>query len=355
MPYTAGYIGRGYRFYPGSLDEPAAKRRRLDLIEDGLVASGEPEAAGFLEALNDSLGDQVGASSVYGYRARRTSQREPRPVYLLNSRANTRSTTHNMPRRRFRRRWRRRRRRGLRSLVKSTMLSMLETKRQLDSVAQATFTSGDGTTRVLYIASPLGQIAQGTSGDDITGDKFWIKALSLRGRLAIDQQTNSLRVRILLIGTRQFADLPVGFTTYGNTTTASTNPAQGTAVGETNIRIFETSAAEEAGQPSAPFVGNASGIDLIDTDYVYVLGGREFFLGTDNANYFKNFEIYVPINRTWRIQSDFDVAAGDQLRSYRDLNYYWIMQVFTNSNANNILAAQDILGTFDIISYFKDL
>jgi len=232
---------------------------------------------------------------------------------------------------------------------------MKETKRQLDSIAQATFSAGDGTTRTLYINSPIGNISQGTSGDDAIGDKLWIKALWLRGRISLDQTTNTLRVRILCIATHQFADLPLGWTTYGNTTTATTNPTQTSADGETNIRIFETSAAEIAGQPSAPYVGNASGIDIIDSDLVRVVGGREYVLGTDNANYFQNVDIYVPLNRPVFNYSEFDAPPTDQLRSFKSMNYFWIMQVFSNSNANNILVAQDVLGTFDSITYFKNM
>jgi len=339
MPYTAGYLGRGFRFR-GNFDDPATKKRKLDFLEDVALAADQPEVAGFIQGVGNTFsGNQVVPESILGSRA------VPSSGMARASRARGG---------RWRgRRWWKRRRRSFNSKVGSAMLKFTETKRFLDSVAESDFTAGDGTTRRLHIASPIAQITQGTEGQDISGDQFWIKACWLRGRISLGQATNAIRVRILLIGTRQFADLGVGFTEYNSTTTALTNPTQ--VAPEANIRIFETSAAEEAGQPSAPFVGNASGIDIIDTDHVYVLGGKEYFLGTENLNYFQNVDVYVPINRKWRAQSNFDVVQADQLRSFRDLNYYWILQVFSNSNANNILVAQDILATFDIITYFKEV
>jgi len=336
MPYTAGYIGRGFRGF-GNYDNPSKKRKFNQALEDLALAAGQPEVAGVIDAADRAFsGEQIVPEAILG------SQAVPSSGMARFSRS----------RRRFGRRRFRRKGRSFTSKVGSALLKFSETKRFLNSVTEATFTSGDNTTRRLYIASPVSQIIQGTDGGDITGDQFWIKGMWLRGRIALDQTTNTLRVRILLIATRQFADLPAGFTTYGNATTALTNPTQDP--GESNIRIFETSAAEEAAQPSAPFVGNASGIDVIDNDYVHVLGGKEYVLGTQNALYFQNVDIYVPINRKWSAQSNFDVVQTDQLRSFRSMNYYWILQVFSNSNANNILVAQDILGTFDIITYVKD-
>jgi len=335
MPYTAGYIGRGFRGF-GNYDDPSKKRKFSKELADIALAADQPEVAGLIEAASDAFsGEQIV------------------PEQLLRSQAVPSSGMARASRFRGRRRFRRRRRKTFRSKVGSALLGFTETKRQLDSVSQGFLQAGDGTTRVLYIASPVSQIIQGTTGATVTGDQFWIKACWLRGRLAIDQTTNMLRVRILLLATRQFADLPAGLTTYGNTTTALTNPTQ--VAPEANIRIFETSAAEEAAQPSAPFVGNASGIDIIDNDYVTVLGGREYMLGTQNLGYFQNVDLYVPVNRKWHSQSDFDAVQADQIRSYRSMNLYWIIQVFSNTNANNILAAQDLLGTFDIITYYKDI
>lgn len=335
-------FGSGRTYNPYASDSPAAKRRRLHEAEGVLTATGFPEIAGALETVADVFeGDQVVPGS--SFRALPSSGRG----------LSTRRPNKAMPFRR--RRWRRRRRRTFNSKVGSALLKFAETKREVDSVAQQTFSAGDGITRVLYIASPVGNILQGTGGDGHVGDAMWIKAIWVRGRISLDQTTNSLRVRILVISTQQFADLPTGFTTYGNTTTATTNPAQTAADQESNIRIFETSAAELAAQPSAPYVGNASGIDIIDSDLIRVHGGREYFLSQQHLLNFQNVDIFVPINKKWRNYSEFDVDVTDQMRSFKDRNYYVILQVFSNSNANNILAAQDILGTFDLITYFKDI
>lgn len=348
MPnYIAGHSTFGSRFNIGDYydNSGASKRRRLEATEDVLTAAGFPEAAGFLNEVADTLGvgdqevpqSQLAASSSRGRHSSgqgRVSRKRPRKMA---------------------RRWTRGRRKSFRQKVGRALLGFAETRRILDSVTQATFSAGDGTTRVLYIANPISQIVQGSTSEDITGKQFWIKAMLLRGRISLDQTTNTLRVRILLIKSRQFADLSAGFQTYGNTTTALTNPTQVAADGETNLRIFETSDAEEAAQPSAPFVGNASGIDIIDRDLVQVVGGREFFLSQQHLLNFQNVQIYVPINKKFKLYEEFGNTPTDQIRTVDGYNYYWIMQVFSNSNANNILVAQDILGTFDTVTYLKDI
>jgi len=259
----------------------------------------------------------------------------------------------------MRRGWRRRRRRGpsrkFARGVRSVMLRTLETKRSLVSVTQATFTAGDGTTRVLYIANPIAQILQDSTQEGMTGNKIYVDSIWLRGRIALDQTTNTLKVRIMCIKTHQFADLPVGWTTYGNTTTALTNPTQTAADGEQNVWMFESSAAEIAAQPSAPYVGNASGIDILDRDYVDVVATREYWMSPDKTAPFVDVDFYVPVKKFWKSAANFATAPADQLRSFQQDNYYFVMQIFSNSNANNILAAQDVLGTFDIVAYFKDV
>lgn len=341
------YWNPGLRTWVPAHDDTQDKKRRLDAAADLALAADQPELAGFIEGVSNLPGDQIVPSDLF------TSQAAPSSQATGSRSGRSRAR---MPKFSRRRKWnRRRRRRTFNSKVGSALLKFTETKRQIDSVTQANFSAGDGTTRVLYIAAPISQLTQGTSGDDIVGDNFWIKAMWLRGRISLDQTTNSLRVRICLLRTHQYADLGVGFTTYGNTTTGTTNPTQDVLKQESNIRMFETSAAEEAGQPSAPYVGNSSGIDIFDNDYVTVIGGREYFLSQQHLLNFQNVDIFIPINKKHRGQSDFDAAPADQLRTYRDFNYYWVVQVFSNSNANNILVAQDILGTFDIVTYVKEI
>lgn len=339
---TLGFIGKGRRgiSFPG--ESSASKRRRLDTIAEGLVAAGQPEVAGLIEGAADLFsGDQL----------------VPQSVRQVSSRARRTSGSKRQPQRRSKmgRRFKRRGHKGFKSKVKSVILSMKEGQRLLDSVTQATFTCGDGTSRVLYIADPLSTLTTGSDGNQMAGNEIWLKGLWLRGRISLDQTTNTLKVRIMLLKTRQFADLPAGFTTYGNTTTALTNPTQTAADGEMNIAIFESTPAEIAGQPSARYVGNASGIDIVDNDYVTVVAAHEHWMSPDKTLPFKDVDVYVPINRRWKKQSDFDEGELDQPRTFKGWNYYWVMQVFSNTNANNILVAQDILGTFDIITYFKEL
>jgi len=330
-------FGTGRVHNPYASDLPAAKRQRLKAVGDLATALGAPEVAGFLNEAADVVdltGDQV--NLLKG------------PPSSVRSGLRTKTMSRGRSRRSGRRK-------TFNARVGSALLKFAETKRLVDSVAESLISAGDGTTRTLYIANPIAQLGQGDEGRDISGDSFWIKACWLRGRLSLDQATNSLRVRMLLIKTRQFADLPAGFTVYGNTTTALTVPTQVAADGETNIRIFETSDAEETAQPSAPFVGNATGIDIIDSDLVKVVGGREYFLSTQHLLNFKNFSIYIPVNEKFKLYSEFGTTPTDQIRTVDGYNYYWIIQVFSNSNANNILVAQDCLITADIITYHKEI
>jgi len=337
---TVGYIGRGARGVPPSFLFPSSKRRKLTHALSAVAdLAGQPEVGGLLQEA--AQGDEFDQAAILGASS------------SLAAPSSGMGRFSRMSRGRFGRRRKWKRRRTFNSKVGSALLKFTETRRFIDSVAESDFTAGDGTTRRLHIAAPVSQLVQGTEGNDITGSQFWIKGCWLRGRISLGQTTNSIRVRILLIGTAQFADLGVGFTEYNSTTTSATNPTQ--ASPKANIRIFETTAAEEAGQPSAPFVGNSTGIDIIDRDHVTVLGGKEYFLGTENLNYFQNVDLYVPINRKWHSLSNAYVVQTDQIRTHRGRNYYWILQIFSNSNANNILVAQDILATFDIITYFKDI
>ena len=329
---------------PFAADSPAQKRRRLQATEDVLTAAGFPEAAGFLNEVADiaGVGDQVVPESHRlgppSSKARRSSNRMPR--YRRSGRRGRRPKAS---------KWFIRK-------TGSALLKLKPTKRFLDPVTEAVFPAGDATTRVLFISSPVSNIPTNTgAGGTENTDALWIKAIKVRGRIALDQTTNSIRCRMLVLWTNQFADLPVGWTTYGNTTTALTNPTQVAADLESNIRIFETTDAEETGQPSAPFVGNASGIDIIDNNYVRVLGGREWFLSQQHALNFINYDMYVPVNKKWQMMTELGDISTDQKRSHMDGNYYVIFQVFSNTNANNILVAQDVRMTNDIIVYFKEL
>lgn len=338
------------------------KRTRLHDLEKPLEAIGLTEEAHLVEEVADIVDEaeewyEEITNPVPSTADNQTSTNQGLVGAVSSGRRQVNfSRVGRMSRRRAFRGRRRFRKRNFKGRVKSVILSMKEGQRNLDSVAQATFTCGDGTTRVLYIASPLHSISTGSDGNQMAGNEIWLKGIWLRGRIALDQTTNTLKVRVMLLKTRQFADLPnVGFNVYGNTTTALTNPTQVAEDGESNIRIFETSPAEFAGQPSADYVGNASGIDLIDTDFVTVLRAKEYWMSPDKTLPFRDVDMYVPINRRWKKYSQVDEGELDQVRTFKGWNYYITLQVFSNSNANNILAAQDILGTFDIIAYFKEL
>lgn len=330
---------------------PSQKKQRLDFISDALTAVGQPEAAGYVEGVSDFIdelgGDQLVPAALSG-------------IAPPSSKGRVSSSQMGRYRRSGRRRRRGRRSKASPWFTKKTgsaLLKLKPTKRFLDATSETTFSAGDGTSRTLYIAAPVANIPTNThaSGTENT-DELWIKAIKIRGRISLDQTTNSIRCRMLVLWSKQFADLPTSWTVYGNTTTALTNPTQTAADLEGNLRIFETSDAEELAAPNTPYTGNVSGIDIIDNNLVKVLGGREWFLSQQHLLNFINFDLYVPINRKWKMYTEFgEISSTDQKRSHTHGNYYVIFQVFSNTNANNILAAQDVLMTNDMIVYFKTL
>lgn len=326
-------------------DESAAKRRRLDAAAEVLAASGNLEAAGALEAASNLFSGPTAPVAALG---RRPFSRHLQRAFSKRRMAFRRSFRNR------RRRWRgRRRRMPFRAKVKHALLSLVEPRSNTDPFADATYTAGDGTTKVLYITAPISNLATGDNDHNIQGNTIWLKGLKIRGRVRNDEPARAIKMDIWCIKTRQFADLPNSVTTYGSTTTFNTNPTQA-AGNENNIRQFDIISGTE---PNV-FVGDNTGMSKFDTDYVTVLGKRTVYFTanvTPELEDFKEFGLYIPLNTMWSYDKDQDTSAADQLRSIKNYNYYVCWQVYTSDTASNIAIGNSVTAYMEITTYFKDV
>lgn len=336
------------QFFPYA-DESATKRRRLDAAAEVLAASGNPEAAGALEAVGNLFSGPSVPVSALG-RAKRTAFSHSSRRAFSKGRMYYRKF-----RRMRRRRWRGRRRRlPFRARVKGALLSLVESQSNTDNLGEANYAAGDGVSKTLYIINPLSNLVVGDNDHNIPpGNKIWVKGFKLRGRVSTSVTTQTLRIAFWAIRTRQFADLPLTVTTYGNTTTFNTNPTQA-AGNENNIRQFDII----SGTEPQVFVGDTSGVSKFDTEYVTVLAKKDIYIPPntgDKATYFKEFGLWVPINSFWSYDKDQDTTPGDQLRSVKGYNYYLCWQVYGTTSANNILATNIVIAHIDATTYFKNV
>jgi len=329
-------------------DDISLKRRRLDAAAEVLAASGNPEAAGAIEA----VGNLFSGPSVNVRALGRTN----RAAFSQASRAAFSKTSRMAFRRRkfSRRRWRgRRRRMPFRARVKNVLLSLVEPQSNTDNYGEAVYTAGDATTKVLYIVNPPAQLAVGDNDHNIHGNTVWLKGIKVRGRVRNDESANVIKFSIWCIRTRQFADLPSTVTTYGNTTTFNTNPTQA-AGNENNIRQWDII----SGTEPQVFVGDSSGVSKFDLDYVTVLAKRDITLRAstgDSTNTWREFGLWVPIRRMWSYDKDQDTTPGDQLRSIKGFNYYVCWQIYASDTAGNISAGNSVTAHIDATTYFKNV
>lgn len=328
-------------------DESAAKRRRLDAAAEVLAASGNLEAAGALEAAGNLFSGPTADVRALGRPAfSRFSQR----AFSKRRMAFRRSFRNR------RRRWRgRRRRMPFRARVKRVLLSLVESQSNTDNFGEANYAAGDGTSKVLYITNPLSNLAVGDNDHNIApGNTLWVKGFKLRGRVSTSVTTQTLRIAFWAIRTRQFADLPVTVTTYGNTTTFNTNPTQA-GNNENNIRQWDII----SGTEPQVFVGDNSGVSKFDSELIDVLAKRDIYIPPntgDKATYWKEFGLWVPVNRFWTFDKDQDTTPGDQLRANKNAyNYYLCWQVYGTTTANNILATNIVIAHIDATTYFKSV
>lgn len=265
-------------------------------------------------------------------------------------------------RRRFRRRFRKRRvpfrRRKFTRAVKRVILRTAEAKK-IDVVANAVLNTfeGDGTSRVVYAIQPAAALTQGVQSDQFVGDKFFLKGFTFRGQIGLSGEATTydgaiVRVSVLHHPTNNNSVNPTAFTTFGSTTTLTTNPTQ--AAPFQNPQFFESSGTNES------IRGNGFVIPF-DRKLVKVLHSRTFLVNPGSLNTAGSagpitiptpFKFYFGINRWVQIV---DPAEGDlssaQLR-FKNGSYWILLQVI--SNTNDVSNVQNAEMDYRISLHYRD-
>jgi len=260
-------------------------------------------------------------------------------------------------RRRFRRgrkRFTRGRRVGFAKRVKRVIFRTLERKLRVHiggGAGDLVMAEGDGVSRVIYVHSPLSDMSHGDEEDRFEGNNFWVKGLLLRGSLSMDLTTptaSSAIVRITLLFSK---DQGTGFEnawgTFGNTTTAITNPVQ--VPPNVNPRFFQNTA--------LPFVGLGY-VAPFDTTRHKVI--KSFMLpvnptGDSEAGQFTAptlFKCFVPIKRMMQVEDALQGPIATPGVRYKNGTYWWVAQVL----ASNAGTSTDPVVSMDAqsITYFRD-
>lgn len=327
----------GRQFNPFGDDTPAAKRRRLEAAEGVLSATGFPEVAGFLEATSDAFSGptfhpkslRIGGRS-FGARVSNGSRTMPVGFNF--------------------RRKRRRRVRVSRNFARKVVKVVgrgKETKQFANSVTIANFAAGDGISKALYVFNPTAQLTQGDNANDIDGNVVYLRGIKLKGTIYTDE-TSHVKVSVWMCVTTQTVDVGIAGTTYGNTTTASTNPAA--TAPDTNLAQWASATDPE------PFVGRAGGALAFDNTLVRIVGMRTFTLrgsGGDTSP-FRRFNLWYPINARWQIRNPDNQAFTDQLMG-RGLNYYICWQVHGSTLANDIATTETVDIALEQTVYVKEV
>lgn len=269
----------------------------------------------------------------------------------------TRGRRFGRGRRRFKRRTRGRRRfrrKGFARAVKRVLLRTAENKK-IDNVTAAsqTLANGDGISRIIYICNPPSELRQGIQADQFIGGKVWLKGISLRGQVATSQAsdlTQGFLVRITLIKSKyNAAGMGTTFVTFGNTTTATTNPAQTAPFA--NPRIFESTGTLGFTGLGWVYPFDRTGVRVIKSFTLAVSPGGNG--GTGVTNIPTPFKLWFPINRMHTFQDPLEgdlstVDVGGKWGSY-----YLVVQAV--SDTNNISAT--VIGEMDyrITTYYRDV
>jgi len=259
-------------------------------------------------------------------------RRRPRAVVLRSGRK-SRFVRH--MRRRFAKR------------VKQVILRTNEAKNKKVSTGDGiVLQEGNGTSRNVYILSPLTSIIQGTRDDNFIGDSIWVKGVALRGQISSVNPYTQFHVRFTLIWSRLQNDYSSSFVRYDNTTTSSANP---TALAPlSNIPLFDST--------GLPFVGDGYVIPFDTHNNIKVLGSKTIHVdahGGPTSVAFKKFKIWFPIKKRFQyIDVGEDSSLGSAPNYGKYGNYYIIRQ--TIALANSVSSTQ--VGTMDqqVDVYFKD-
>lgn len=291
---------------------------------------------------------------------------EPDPkkrIKLIGSRPMAmRSRGRRTFRRRFRRRFRKRRipfrRRKFTRAVKRVILRTAEAKK-IDVVANAVLNTneGDGTSRVIYVIQPAAALTQGVQSDQFVGDKFFLKGFTFRGQIGLSGEATTydgavVRVSVIHHFTNNNSINPTAFTTFGSTTTLTTNPTQ--AAPFQNPQFFESTSTNES------IRGNGFVIPF-DRKLVKVLHSRTFLVNPGSLNTAGSagpitiptpFKFYFPINKWVQIvdPGEADLSAA-QLR-FKHGSYWIVLQVI--SNTNDVSNVQNAEMDYRISLHYRD-
>lgn len=266
-----------------------------------------------------------------------------------------RATTRRFTRRgrRFGRKRRfRRRGTGFAKRVKRVIFRTLERKQRTTNESGSTqaLAEGDGTTRVVYLHTPVLNMQHGDEEDRFEGNNFWLKGLLLRGQLHMDVTTppaTAAIVRITLLWSRiQGAGFHTGFVALGNTTTATTNPAQ--TAPDANPQFFMTTALPFTGQGYvAPF----------DTTRHKVI--KSFVLpvnpsGDSEAAELSMptlFKCYVPIRRMIQVEDELQGPLTAPIRC-KNGTYWWMIQCIASPAGTSSDVVVNM--QYHACTYFRD-
>ena len=190
----------------------------------------------------------------------------------------------------------------------------------------------------------------GDEEDRFHGNEFWLKALSLRGQMSMDRTTppaTSAMVRITLLWSKdQSGAHDDGFSAFGNTTTAITNPTQ--TPPNVNPRFFMNTAVPFTGQGYvAPF--DTTRHKVIRSWLIPVNPAGDAEAGELSMPTL--FKCYVPIRRMMQVEDATQGPLTQPLR-YKNGTYWWVIQVI----ASTVGTSADPVVNFEVqpINYFRD-
>jgi len=232
-------------------------------------------------------------------------------------------------RRRPRRNRRLRKRRGFRRFakrVRGVLLRTIEPKDRLvaNSLAQA-MREGDGTTRSIYVHTPVQNLIQGILDQEFVGNKFYLKGVGLRGQLSLDTTTPSTTgalVRFTLLFTKDQADgMDDAFNEYTSITTPITNPTQ--VPPNVNPRFFKYT--------SQPFVGTGYTAPFDTTRHKVI---RSFTVPVNPGGDVETgqlsmptpFKCYVPIKRMMQLEDSSGADLSTPPNRFKYGTYWWVVQ-----------------------------
>jgi len=266
-----------------------------------------------------------------------------------------------MPARRFRRRPRRRRRfkrsvfrRGRKTFAKRVKRVILKTlePRVVRQIFNTTFKEGDAATRLTYICSPLNVLIDSVGDTGITGNKVFIKGMSLRGQAVLNVTTPTVTgciIRISAISTKeQGAGFSGGFIPFGSTTTSLVNPAQ--TAPDVNPRLFDDTGATFTGRGmTTPF--DTSNVKVHRSWYIYMNpSGNEVALQTAPPQIFK---IWWPIHKMMQAEDAGQGILVGANRRWKLKGYYFVLQVIATQGG---LSNDDVVDVqYTTATHFRDV